>query len=374
MASTADPPSPDLGMATRSVVIDNEASDDTTVVRVVDSFYIPGRFRLLKVISDLNFVIRTRSSVSVDGDDQFVDVFHVTDEEGNKVLDEATISCIQKGMELNSFEIHSAKCIIMAEEKQHQRLTVANGVDQSFQGTEDKFVFENKFSVSSSPKGGIDIKFGSSSLVHLPKQCSVRHPVVQMMLLAEDTFAHPRPVVAKAILHIMKKLSSISCATEAPYVSQAGWVTLKQHTAKSCNGEAYALATAPLRTPGHGYWIPVLWLDSGAAHHVVGDARILTNLRYPPAGSAETIVVADGSELPVVMVGDIWTEHFQIEDVYLVPGLEMNLVSVRQLARRQIFSTFCENHADLKRGHEQVGGAIADDGTSLYRLHFLMAI
>ncbi|CAO2142777.1 unnamed protein product [Urochloa humidicola] len=369
MAPTAEP----RRMPTGCVILDNDASETSTVIRV-------GRGAKIwpvdteTVISCLNLVVRNAYMVIPSGDNDAggdgLEVFHVTDEEGNKVLDEAAISSIQQALEFGSSEL----------EEKIEAIMVAHAMERSSKKIVDMFSFGDvTFSVSTSPKGGFDIKFGSTTLVHLPKQCSVRHPVVQMMLLDTsfsygDSFGRPSSLVAKAIIHIIKKLRSISCATDVSSVFQAGWVAPKKHTAKSSNREACALAVAPSLTPGHGNWTPVLWLDSGAAHHVVGDARILINLRDPPAGSAEAVIVADGFNLPVVKVGDIWTERFRIEDVYLVPGLQMNLVSVRQLARRRIFSTFRENHADLKRGHEQVGGAIADEDTSLYRLHFLKAI
>lgn len=109
-------------------------------------------------------------------------------------------------------------------------------------------------------------------------------------------------------------------------------------------------------------------LDSGATHHVVGDAGILTDLHDPPAGS--TVIVADGFQLPVEKAGVIQTPDIRIPDVYFVPGLQVNLVSVRQLAKIKVVTTFYENHAELWREGEQVGGAIADNDTSLYRLCF----
>ncbi|XP_066308158.1 uncharacterized protein [Miscanthus floridulus] len=113
----------------------------------------------------------------------------------------------------------------------------------------------------------------------------------------------------------------------------------------------------------------VLWLDSGATHHAVGDARILCNLRDPPAGTA--VRAADGVRLLVHKIGDIHTQYIKIQDVYLVPGLQENLISVRQLAKHKIVTTFYENYAELCLEGKQVGGAIADSVTSLYRLRYL---
>jgi len=114
----------------------------------------------------------------------------------------------------------------------------------------------------------------------------------------------------------------------------------------------------------------ILWLDSGATHHAVGDARILCNLRDPPAGTA--VRAADGVRLLVHKIGDILTQCIKIQDVYLVLGLQENLISVRQLAKdKKIVTIFYENYAELWREGKMVGGAIADNVTSLYQLRYL---
>lgn len=148
----------------------------------------------------------------------------------------------------------------------------------------------------------------------------------------------------------------------------------EEQQCKVKNLDTYALATTATQaqTPGDGNRTPALWLDSGAGHHCVGDASVLCNLRDPPAGIEVT--VADGFQLPVTKIGDIRSENFQIQDVYLVPGLQLNVISVHQLAKCKIFSTFYENHAELCRQGEQVGGAIVDDDTSIYRLYYLAAV
>ncbi|VAH47312.1 unnamed protein product [Triticum turgidum subsp. durum] len=81
------------GMNPPRVVIDNEASDDATVIRV-DSVNSHGTLlAVVQVIADLNLVIR-KAYFSSDGS-WFMDVFNVTDRDGNKVLDTPTISYIQ---------------------------------------------------------------------------------------------------------------------------------------------------------------------------------------------------------------------------------------------------------------------------------------
>ncbi|KAE8798679.1 hypothetical protein D1007_26033 [Hordeum vulgare] len=85
------------GMNPPRVVIDNDASDDATVIRV-DSVNSHGTLlAVVQVIADLNLVIR-KAYFSSDGS-WFMDVFNVTDRDGNKVLDTPTISYIQKTLE-----------------------------------------------------------------------------------------------------------------------------------------------------------------------------------------------------------------------------------------------------------------------------------
>ncbi|TVU15705.1 hypothetical protein EJB05_39243 [Eragrostis curvula] len=83
------------------VVIDNEASTDATVIRV-DSVNSHGTLlAVVQVIADLNLVIR-KAYFSSDGN-WFMDVFNVTDREGNKVLDEPTIAYIQTTLEADDW-------------------------------------------------------------------------------------------------------------------------------------------------------------------------------------------------------------------------------------------------------------------------------
>jgi len=204
---------------------------------------------------------------------------------------------------------------------------------------------------------------------------SVQNRVVQMILFAKMTnargnFRCPRSLARKAILDIAKKSSSDdACNTDFPIAYN---VSVDLEHEEECNfkknPKTYALASPQSPTPSDGTLTPAILLDSGASHHVAGDAGILTDLHDPPARS--TVVVADGFGLPVHKVGVIQTPDIRIPDVYFVPGLRVNLISVRQLAKSRVVTTFYENHAELWREGEQVGGAIADNDTSLYRLVF----
>ncbi|KAG6476964.1 ACT domain-containing protein ACR4-like [Zingiber officinale] len=78
------------------VVIDNEASEIATVIRV-DSMNKHGiLLEVIQVLTDLDLII-TKAYMSSDGS-WFMDVFNVTDRDGNKVRDRELISYIQKAL------------------------------------------------------------------------------------------------------------------------------------------------------------------------------------------------------------------------------------------------------------------------------------
>ncbi|KAM0935952.1 putative [Protein-PII] uridylyltransferase [Dioscorea sansibarensis] len=84
-----------------SVVIDNEACDETTVIRV-DSFKKPGiLLQVIQALIDLNLMI-TKAYVSSDGC-WFMDVFNVTDRDGNKVWDKEILALIETSVETDAW-------------------------------------------------------------------------------------------------------------------------------------------------------------------------------------------------------------------------------------------------------------------------------
>ncbi|KAF9612360.1 hypothetical protein IFM89_039078 [Coptis chinensis] len=78
------------------VSIDNTTSHDCTLVKV-DSVNKPGiLLEVVQVLTDLDLAI-FKAYISSDGG-WFMDVFHVTDQHGNKVTDTQTIECIEKAL------------------------------------------------------------------------------------------------------------------------------------------------------------------------------------------------------------------------------------------------------------------------------------
>ncbi|CAI0457797.1 unnamed protein product [Linum tenue] len=79
------------------VVIDNDTSEDATIIQV-DSVNKHGiLLEVVQVLTDMNLVI-TKAYISSDGG-WFMDVFNVTDQDGNKIIDEEAIDYIQQRLE-----------------------------------------------------------------------------------------------------------------------------------------------------------------------------------------------------------------------------------------------------------------------------------
>ncbi|XP_041013233.1 ACT domain-containing protein ACR4-like isoform X2 [Juglans microcarpa x Juglans regia] len=78
------------------VVIDNEACKNATVIRVDSANKHGILLEVVQVLIDLNLII-TKAYISSDGG-WFMDVFNVTDQDGNKVKDEGILDYIRKSL------------------------------------------------------------------------------------------------------------------------------------------------------------------------------------------------------------------------------------------------------------------------------------
>ncbi|KAI9119032.1 hypothetical protein K1719_009707 [Acacia pycnantha] len=78
------------------VVIDNESCDNATIILVDYANKHAILLEVVKILNDLNLII-TKAYISSDGG-WFMDVFKVTDQDGNKVTDEAVLNYIQKNL------------------------------------------------------------------------------------------------------------------------------------------------------------------------------------------------------------------------------------------------------------------------------------
>lgn len=78
------------------VSVDNTSCSDSTLVKV-DSMNKPGiLLEVVQVLTDLDLII-TKAYISSDGG-WFMDVFHVTDQQGKKITDNKTINYIEKAL------------------------------------------------------------------------------------------------------------------------------------------------------------------------------------------------------------------------------------------------------------------------------------
>ncbi|KAK7351068.1 hypothetical protein VNO77_10229 [Canavalia gladiata] len=78
------------------VSVDNSSCHDCTLIKV-DSVNKPGiLLEVVQILTDLDFII-TKAYISSDGG-WFMDVFHVTDQQGKKITDSQTIDLIEKAL------------------------------------------------------------------------------------------------------------------------------------------------------------------------------------------------------------------------------------------------------------------------------------
>ncbi|XP_071715750.1 ACT domain-containing protein ACR4-like [Rutidosis leptorrhynchoides] len=76
------------------VVIDNDSCKNATIIQVDSANKHGILLEVVQVLTDLNFIV-TKAYISSDGG-WFMDVFNVTDSEGNKITDEQILDYIQK--------------------------------------------------------------------------------------------------------------------------------------------------------------------------------------------------------------------------------------------------------------------------------------
>ncbi|KAH9321842.1 hypothetical protein KI387_016481, partial [Taxus chinensis] len=94
-----------LRMNTPRVVIENDVCETATVVKVDSANKYGILLEAVQVLADLNLNV-TKAYVSSDGR-WFMDVFHVTDANGNKLTDDGVIGYIEKTLARNSWVIPS---------------------------------------------------------------------------------------------------------------------------------------------------------------------------------------------------------------------------------------------------------------------------
>src|SRR6185312_1423565 len=80
------------------------------------------------------------------------------------------------------------------------------------------------------------------------------------------------------------------------------------------------------------------WIaDSGASFYTTPDAGILSSIRPPHPSCPSSIMVGDGSCLPVTAVGSA-PGFFRLPNVLVAPQMVHNLLSIRQFTADNSFS------------------------------------
>ncbi|PWA62341.1 ACT domain-containing protein [Artemisia annua] len=99
------------------VVIDNDSCQNATIIQVDSANKHGILLEVVQVLTDLNFVI-TKGYISSDGG-WFMDVFNVTDQEGNKITDEEVLEYVRKALGSESSFMTSVKSIGMTPTEEH---------------------------------------------------------------------------------------------------------------------------------------------------------------------------------------------------------------------------------------------------------------
>jgi hypothetical protein len=90
---------------------------------------------------------------------------------------------------------------------------------------------------------------------------------------------------------------------------------------------ALSFSTMGLTPPVGPQWIA----DSGATYHTTSDPSILSSVHPPSSSHPFSIMVANGSCLPVMSVGAASAHgSFHLPDVLVAPSMVHNLLSIRR--------------------------------------------
>ncbi|GMJ04590.1 ACT domain repeat 4 [Hibiscus trionum] len=99
------------------VVIDNETCKNATVIRVDSANKHGILLEVVQILTDLNLII-IKAYISSDGN-WFMDVFNVTDQDGNKILDEGILDYIRKSLGPESCFTSSMRSVGVKQSMDH---------------------------------------------------------------------------------------------------------------------------------------------------------------------------------------------------------------------------------------------------------------
>ncbi|XP_024994898.1 ACT domain-containing protein ACR4-like isoform X2 [Cynara cardunculus var. scolymus] len=99
------------------VVIDNDSCQNATIIQVDSANKHGILLEVVQILTDLNFVVR-KAYISSDGG-WFMDVFNVTDQEGNKITDKEVLDYVRKAFGSESSFMTMVKSIGMIPSDDH---------------------------------------------------------------------------------------------------------------------------------------------------------------------------------------------------------------------------------------------------------------
>ncbi|KAE8655616.1 hypothetical protein F3Y22_tig00117021pilonHSYRG00028 [Hibiscus syriacus] len=135
--------------------------------------------------------------------------------------------------------------------------------------------------------------------------------------MAKDCWTKKKPVESNTATSCSKENSEDGWDAEALFATEEEELAL--------------MVTTPERIDYKNDWI----VDSGCSNHMTGNKQKLQNLSEYNGG--RVVVTADNSRLPITHIGKTIvtprynTNQVQLQDVYHVPGMKKNLLSVAQL-------------------------------------------
>ncbi|KAE8672542.1 tir-nbs resistance protein [Hibiscus syriacus] len=135
--------------------------------------------------------------------------------------------------------------------------------------------------------------------------------------MAKDCWTKKKPVESNTATSCSKENSEYGWDAEALFATEEEELALT--------------VTTPERIDYKNDWI----VDSGCSNHMTGEKQKLQNLSEYNGG--RVVVTADNSRLPITHIGKTIvtprynTNQVQLQDVYHIPGIKKNLLSVAQL-------------------------------------------
>lgn len=215
---------------------------------------------------------------------------------------------------------------------------------------------------------------------HLPNPWLVAQPNGSFLLaVGVGTIAQGNRFVIPNVYHVeglknnLISVSQLAAQHGICFVNKRCEITLSDGTPvggafMEDEGNMYVLSYLQVtETEGRGLRF---LLDSGASNHMVGDPVLLRDIQYFASPGYAT--QGDGSQLRILGVGTVRTDHFNIPNVQLVEGLTKNLISVGQLdSDHGTCSSFHGNVCKIMLPDGAVLGEAHLEGNGLYMLRSL---